>query len=73
MISEDKQKVLDLYADGRKFYKLMEFEQAKECFANALKVDANDGPSKVFYVRCKHYVENPPPEDWDGVFVMTTK
>ncbi len=73
MISEDKQKVLDLYADGRKLYKLMEFEQAKECFANALKVDANDGPSKVFYVRCKHYVENPPPEDWDGVFVMTTK
>ena len=73
MITEEKQKVLDLYAEGRKLYKLMEFEQAKECFGKALKVNADDGPSKVYYVRCKHYMENPPPEDWDGVIVMTTK
>ena len=51
----------------------MNFDNAKKEFALALKIDANDGPSKVYYARCKHYVENPPPEDWDGVFVMTTK
>lgn len=73
MISEQKRKVLDLYVEGRKLYKLMEFERAKEYFASALKVDPDDGPCKVYYVRCKHYIENPPPEDWDGVFVMTTK
>ena len=51
----------------------MEFEEAKKYFAKALKVDSKDGPSKVYYIRCKHYIETPPPEDWDGVFVMTTK
>ena len=30
-------------------------------------------PSKVYYLRCKFYIDNPPPEDWDGVFVMTHK
>ena len=39
----------------------------------ALKVVPEDGPSKVYYERCKYYIDNPPPEDWDGVFVMTTK
>ena len=73
MITENKQKVLDLFAEGRKQYKLMNFDAAKEYFGKALKVDPDDGPSKVYYARCKHYIDNPPPEDWDGVFVMKTK
>lgn len=73
MIAEEKKKVLDLFNEGRKRYKLMDFESALKYFTQALKVDPEDGPSKVYYVRCKHYISNPPPEDWDGVFVMTTK
>jgi tetratricopeptide (TPR) repeat protein len=73
MISEEKKKVLDLFSQGRKYYKLMEFEEAKNYFAQALEVDPEDGPSKVYHERCNHYIENPPPEDWDGVFVMKTK
>lgn len=73
MISEKKKRVLDLFAEGRKLYKLMRFSDAQAQFAEALKVDADDGPSKIYYLRCKHYIENPPAEDWDGVFVMKTK
>lgn len=73
MITEEKKKVLDLFTEGRKHYKLMNFEQAMHYFAEALKVDPDDGPSKVYYERCQHYIETPPPEDWDGVFVMQTK
>lgn len=73
MITEDRKKVLQFFSEGRKSYKLMDFESAKTSFSKALKVDADDGPSKVYLARCRHYIENPPPEDWDGVFVMTTK
>lgn len=73
MISTEKENVLKLFAEGRKQYKLMNFKGAKEAFAKALKIDPEDGPSKVYYARCRHYIENPPPEDWDGVFVMKTK
>jgi hypothetical protein len=73
MISETHRKVLELFADGRKHYKLMEFQEARDCFAKALGLEPEDGPSKVYLARCKHYLENPPPEDWDGVFVMKTK
>lgn len=73
MISEEKKQVIELFAEGRKRYKLMDFDAARKFFAKALKIDEDDGPSKVYFLRCKHYIESPPPEDWDGVFVMQTK
>ncbi len=73
MITEQKKKVLELFAEGRKFYKLMKFADARDAFARALTVDPDDGPSKVYHDRCKDYIENPPPEDWDGVSDMKTK
>lgn len=73
MISNEKKQIIDLFAEGRKKYKLMEFSEAISFFAQALKIDPEDGPSKVYFKRCKHYIDNPPPDDWDGVFVMQTK
>lgn len=73
MITDEKKEVLRWFAEGRKAYKLMDFRRAQDCFDSALKIDKDDGPSKVYYFRCQHYLENPPPEDWDGVFVMKTK
>ncbi|MDX9801510.1 MAG: tetratricopeptide repeat protein [Spirochaetia bacterium] len=73
MVTEEKLKAVELFAEGRKYYKLMQFSEAAGCFKKALDVCPDDGPSKVFLDRCTYYIENPPPEDWDGVFVMTTK
>jgi tetratricopeptide (TPR) repeat protein len=73
MISEEKKKVLELFAEGRKLYKMMKFEDARQAFLRALKIDPNDGPSKIYWQRCKEFIESPPPEDWDGVYTMTTK
>jgi hypothetical protein len=42
-------------------------------FQEALNKDPLDGPSLAYIERCKGYVQNPPPENWDGVFVLTTK
>lgn len=73
MITELKKRVLDSFAEGRKLYKLMDFEPALACFEKALLADPNDGPSKVYADRCRLLIQTPPPEDWDGVFVMKTK
>jgi hypothetical protein len=73
MITDEKRKALELFAAGRKTYKLMKFAEAKECFRQTLESDPSDSPSKVYLERCSYYIDNPPPEDWDGVFTMTTK
>jgi len=73
MISDTKREVLRLFEEGRNLYKARSFNDAMNRFAEALKLDQEDGPSKVYYARCKMYLENPPPPEWDGVFIMTTK
>ena len=73
MISEAKKQILELFAQGRRHYKLLEFAEAQSFFLKALEIDSSDGPSRVYADRCKFYIENPPPDDWDGVFVMKTK
>ena len=73
MITEEKKKALEHFSEGRRLYKLMKFVEAREVFALALKACPDDGPSKEFFKRCQYYIENPPPEDWDGVWPMQTK
>lgn len=73
MISEKKRKVLELFEEGRKYYKLMDFSKAKVLFMEALKIDPEDGPSEIYRDRCDYYIKSPPGKDWDGVFVMTSK
>lgn len=73
MISDEKKRVLELFAEGRKLYKLMSFDEAAQRFQRALDIDPNDGPSKVYVARCRQYALDPPDEDWDGVYVMKHK
>ena len=51
------------------------FEQAKELEPNKAGVTpgVKDNPSMILIDRCKVMQENPPGDDWDGVYVMTTK
>ena len=73
MISAEKEKVLELFAEGRDYYKKMEFHKAETCFNNALGIDPEDGPSRVYRERCQDLIQSPPQKDWDGVYVMKTK
>ena len=66
MITEEKRQVLEFFAQGRRQYKIMQFREAQKCFEAALKIDQNDGPSKVYFLRCQHYLENPPPRTGTG-------
>ena len=73
MITQEKKKVLEHFAEGRKLYKLMKFQDAREAFGRALKIDPEDGPAKLYFDRCNDYIQTPPPDDWDGVYVMKSK
>jgi adenylate cyclase len=72
-LSGDIKKVVELYNQGIEYYKALDWDNGIKSFEEALKIDAHDGPSKVYLERCQQCKINPPPSDWDGVFVMTTK
>ncbi len=72
-ISEDMQRVLELFRGGFEAYLGQSWAQALNYFEQALAIRPNDGPSKRYVQRCRLYVQKPPAPDWDGVFTMTTK
>ncbi|NQS98786.1 MAG: CHASE2 domain-containing protein [candidate division Zixibacteria bacterium] len=72
-IPETKQKVKEHYSEGLKWYRERRWEMAIDCFKGALSADPEDYPSKLYIERCRHFRENPPPDDWDGVWIYTTK
>jgi adenylate cyclase len=71
--ARDKLKQLSHYQTGIELYKNQKFVEALNEFNEGLKIIPDDGPSKVYIERCNYYIQNPPADDWDKVFVMKTK
>ncbi len=72
-IQETKREVLDLYEEGLREYRRRKWQKAISLFKKALDKDPHDGPSLTYVERCKIYEQEPPPEDWDGVYTLTAK
>jgi adenylate cyclase len=72
-ITDKRQQLLALFTNGFENYLHQKWEDAYKMFQQALAIDPNDGPSRVYIQRCKQFVEHPPPADWDGVFTLRTK
>ncbi len=72
-LSEEKQKVIDLYYKGLAAYKERRWDDGITFFGEAHELDPEDGPSGVYFERCTDYKADPPPEDWDGIYTMRTK
>ena len=64
---------LRLFNSGFTLYHEQKFNEAIEAFSQALASDPNDAPSQLYLERCQDYLTTPPPDDWDGVFTMTSK
>ncbi len=73
MITKEKEEVLKYYNLGLEAYKERKWDDAIRAFDRALAVDPEDGPSELYRERALTFKSSPPPDDWDGVFVMTTK
>ena len=75
----DKEKTfLKAYHDALALYRNQEWEEAKEAFKAADELEdmfagRKTNPSRVYIPRCDHWKENPPGDDWDGVWTLTSK
>ena len=71
--ADNGQELVDLFSRGRTAYKAREWRAAKEVFEEVLERWPNDGPSRLFLMRCEEYLAEEPAEDWDGVYTMKHK
>ena len=54
-------------------YRARRWTDAGEKFDQARTLFGSDWPSQLYIQRCQDYQNSPPPEQWDGVYVMKTK
>lgn len=65
--------VIGLSQNGLRRYRQRRFDEALRSFTQALTLNPGDSVSKLYVERCQYLKANPPPDDWNGVWVMTSK
>lgn len=71
--SIDRMQKLKHYFKGLNEYNSRNFEKALAHFDLSIQQLPDDRPSWTYFERCQFYLNNPPSEDWDGVFELKTK
>ena len=76
--SETYKKILPVFHEGLEYYFKQDWDKAIEAFKTADELEEmfpgrKTNPSRVYIPRCENFKENPPGDDWDGVWTQTSK
>ncbi len=69
----EQQELVAHFEKGLALYRQQKWDDAVASFKKVLEIVPDDFPATSFIERVEQYRQNPPPEQWDGVWVMTTK
>jgi adenylate cyclase len=72
-MTENKRQSLELYHEGLKLYRSRQWEEAIAYMQQAFSSDNTCYAAQIYSERAGLYKLTPPPEDWNGIFVMTSK
>ncbi|MEA5497312.1 adenylate/guanylate cyclase domain-containing protein [Limnoraphis robusta Tam1] len=72
-LNSETEHFLEHYHRGREAYLGRDFKQAIQHFETAQDIRKTDHVVQIYMMRSREYLENKPPEDWDGIQTMTTK
>jgi adenylate cyclase len=72
-IKESLKKLFRIYEKGLDFYFNRDWQNAYSHFCAVLKYLPSDEPSKLMQSRCLQYYKNPPSEEWNGVYTLSSK
>ncbi len=65
--------VLGMFKDGLSAYRARKWDAAIKVFRKCLSINPDDKPSHIYIERATHLKDNPPADDWTGIWVMDSK
>jgi len=76
--SSEMIKLIKAFEKGLDYYYKQEWDSAIKQFQKSESLEEyfesrNTNPSNIYIERCKMFLNNPPGENWDGVWAMTSK
>jgi len=67
------ERTLEAYDNGLAAYRERDWQAAMSSFEAALSANPFDTPSQIYLGRAEANLKTPPPDDWDGVWILTQK
>ncbi|MES2261163.1 MAG: GAF domain-containing protein [Pseudomonadota bacterium] len=64
---------MGLFRNGLINYRQRKWDAARRLFEEVKAMNPNDKAAGLYIERCVSLAENPPPDDWDGTYVMQSK
>ena len=68
-----KKELVKVFHNALDHFEKREWTMASEGFNEALSINSEDSPSKIFHERCEKFIIKPPADNWDGVYNLTEK
>ncbi len=72
-MTNSKRQSLELYNEGLRLYRARQWEEANAYMQQAYSLDETCYAAQIYSERASLYKLTPPPDDWNGIFVMTSK
>jgi len=72
-IPEIPEVIVNQFNEGVTVYRERKWDEAIQIFENVAAMDPDLYAAQLYIERCNNFKKTPPPPDWDGVYVMTTK
>jgi class 3 adenylate cyclase len=69
----EQKKLVDVFHGALDYFEKRNWKQAADGFKEALAINADDNPSKIYYERTVEFINKPPDDIWDGVYNLTSK
>jgi len=70
---DHQRRAVELFLSGLEKHRHRAWDEAIRCFKQALEEYPEDAPSRAYISRCRALKEDPPPDDWDTVWVLEQK
>lgn len=72
-ISSETKTIANLTGEGFSAYKEKKFEEAVEIYRKIINLNPEDQLVMMFIERCREYMKESPPDEWDGCYTHTSK
>jgi adenylate cyclase len=72
-LGDQEKSWMNQYEAGLQLYHNKQFQDALVFFQKSDELRKPDPLSQIYVERCESYIQDPPPSEWDGVYVMKTK
>ncbi|MBI3399725.1 MAG: adenylate/guanylate cyclase domain-containing protein [Deltaproteobacteria bacterium] len=68
--SSSLEETADAFHKGVRYYRERKWGEAVKAFNAVIELKPDDGPSLLFIQRCRQFMVSPPPDDWQGIFII---